>query len=84
MLRQEHARWHLTYSTGPLSAEKANVTVSAFGTDPGGCDTLPVVVASPEDGCSPLLNVQQVWGIGFAAGRAPKNNPKKYIPRAYS
>lgn len=73
---QEHARWHITYSTGPLSAEKANVTVSAFGSKPDGCDNLPVVVASPEDGCSPLLNVEQVWGEGFAGRAREKYNAR--------
>ena len=62
----------MAYSTGPLSAEKASVSVSAFGSKPDGCDTLPVVVAHPEDGCSPLLNAEQVWREGFA-GRARKN-----------
>lgn len=57
---QEQQRWYISYSTGPLPAGKVNVTVAAFGREPDGCDSLPVVSASPEDGCLALRNAQQV------------------------
>lgn len=60
---QEQARWYMSYSTGPLSAGKLNVTLAAFGNHPDGCVALSVVMASPEDGCSPLRNAQEVCGI---------------------
>lgn len=57
---QQQARWYLSYSTGPLSAGKVDVTLAAFGSVPDGCDALPVVMAIPEDGCLPLRNAQKV------------------------
>ncbi|CAM9766573.1 unnamed protein product, partial [Hapterophycus canaliculatus] len=60
--RQEQARWHLSYSTGPLAAGELNVTLAAFGSKPEGCAALSVVMAAPEDGCSPLRNARQVEG----------------------
>ncbi len=57
---QEQARWHLSYSIGLLSAGKVDVTLAAFGGEPKDCAAFPIVIASPEDGCAPLRNTQQV------------------------
>lgn len=66
---QEHARWHLSYSIGLLSTGKVDVTLAAFGGEPKDCAAFPVVFASPEDGCAPLRNTQQVRGRSHRRAR---------------
>eukprot|EP00752_Nemacystus_decipiens_P002923 g2718.t1 len=56
-------RNHGMYS--PMTKEEADqvdATLAAFGSEPDGCDALPVVMATPENGCSPLRNTHQAEG----------------------